>query len=73
MTAGSYESGPQTFDKSPLLSAANGCSLHSVAAGKHTLTHLSVHHRMTKYEQDRGEERAGVLKSDEGHVQRNIS
>lgn len=62
MTAGSYERQPQKLDKSLLLSAPNGCSFHSVAAGKRT--HLSVHHSMTEYEQEGGR----VLKSDEGHT-----
>lgn len=48
-------------------SAANGCSLHAVAAGGHP--HLSVHHSMSEYEQ---EEKSEVLKSDEGHTQTHV-
>lgn len=66
MTAGSYEPQPQKLDKSLLLSAANGCSLHTVAAGERT--HLSVHHSMAEYEQ----EGRRVLKSDEGHTRTRV-
>lgn len=48
------------------LSAANGCSLHAVAAGEHT--RLSVHHSTKKYMNKKAEDGSEVLKGDEGHT-----